>query len=99
MSCISWNCWGLGNLRAIHALNRLVLAKDLMVIFLCKTKSLKEHMERLKSQLNFDCLFSVPSKGSSGGLGAMWKEEANLSLQSYSNNHMDLDVGGVGKPN
>lgn len=56
-------------------------------------------MERLKSQLNFDCLFSVPSRGSSGGLCVMWKDEANLSLRSYSNNHLDFDVGRVGEPN
>lgn len=68
-----------------------------MVTFLCETKSSKEHMERLKSQLNFDCLFSVPSRGSSGDLCVMWKE-ANLSLWFSSSNHLDFDVGRVGKP-
>ncbi|XP_050116796.1 uncharacterized protein LOC126594492 [Malus sylvestris] len=53
-------------------------------------------MERLKSQLRFDVMFAVPSSGRSGGLCAMWKTEANLLLRSYSSNHIDLEVGGVG---
>lgn len=39
----------------------------------------------------------VPSSGRSGGLCAMWKEEAKISLHSYSSNHIDLEVGGVGE--
>lgn len=87
---------GLGNLRAIRALKRLVLFKDPAVIFLCETKSSREHMEKLKSQLQFQCVFTVPSSGRSGGLCVMWKEEVQISLRSYSSNHIDLEVGGVG---
>ena len=53
-------------------------------------------MEKLKSQLKFDFMFTVPSSGRSGGLCAMWKSDANLSLRSYSSNHIDFEVGGVG---
>lgn len=28
----------------------------------------------------------------------MWKEEANLSLRIYFNNHLDFKVGGLGDP-
>ncbi|KAM1944330.1 hypothetical protein ACFX15_012564 [Malus domestica] len=56
-------------------------------------------MERLKLQLRFDCSFIVSSRGSSGGLYAMWKDEANLLLRSYMNNHIDFEVGGVGELN
>ena len=96
MSCVSWNCRGLGNLRAIRALKRLVLFKDPMMIFLCDTKSSNECMERLKSQLNFDFVFTVPSSRRSVGLCAMWKGEMNMSLRSFSSNHIDLEVGGLG---
>lgn len=53
-------------------------------------------MENLKSQLQFDFIFTVPNRGRSCGLCAMWKDEANLSLRTYSNNHMDFEVGGLG---
>lgn len=99
MSCLSWNCRGLGNLHAIQALKRLVLSKDPMVVFLCEMNNSRDHMERLKLQLRFDCFFIVPSKGSSGGLCAIWKDEANLLLCSYLNNHFDFEVGGVRKLN
>lgn len=93
MSCLSWNCQGLGN-RRVHALKRLVLSRDPIVIFLCKTKSSVDYMERLKSQLKFNFMFTAPSRGRPRGLCAMWKEEANFSLRSYSHNHLDFEMGG-----
>lgn len=66
------------------------------MIFLCETKSSVAFMEKMKSRLQFDFIFSVPSRGRSGGLRVVWKEETNLSLRSYSQNHIDLEVGGLG---
>lgn len=68
-----------------------------MVIFLCKMKSSNEHMEKLKSQLRFDFVFTVSSSARFGGLCAMWKKEAKISLCSFSSKHIDLEVGGVGE--
>lgn len=96
MSSISWNCRGLGNFRAIRALKRLVLFKDPAVIFLCETTSSREHTDKLISQLQFQCVFTVPSSSRSGNLFVLWKEEAQTSLRSYSSNHIDLEVWGVG---
>lgn len=96
MSCTSWNCRGLGNLRAIRALKRLVLFKDPIVIFLCETKSSREHRGKLKSQLQFQYVFMVPSSGCSRGLCVMWMKEVRMSLRSYSSNHNILKVSGLG---
>ena len=93
MSCLSWNCRGLGNPRAVHALQRLISSQDPTVVFLCETKSNSRHMEHLRFKLNFDYCFSVDSRGSSGGLCVLWKDEIKLCLRSYSQNHIDFDVG------
>lgn len=53
-------------------------------------------MNKLKSQLSFDYIFSVPSRGRSGGLSVMWKKEAQLSLRTYSQNHVDFEVENIG---
>ena len=66
------------------------------LIFLCETKSSKEHMEKLKSHLHFQYVFTVSSSGRSGGLCVMWKKETQISLPSYSSNHIDLEVGEIG---
>lgn len=96
MSCLSWNCRALGNLRAVHVLQRLISNKDPTVVFLRETKSNVAHMERLMRKLNFDRSFTVASRGRSGGLYVLWKDEINLSLRTYSQNHIDMDVGGLG---
>lgn len=95
MSYLSWNCWGLRNLRIVHALQRLIISKDPMVVFLCGTKSHARHMEGLRIKLNFDRSFTVDNRGSFGGLYVLWKEELNLNLQSYSQNHVDFDVFAI----
>lgn len=34
-------------------------------------------------------MFAVSSKGRSGGLVMLWKDETNLHIQTYSPNHID----------
>lgn len=97
MSCLSWNCRGLGNPCAVQALQRLIFSKDPTIVFLCKTKSRVVCMERLRVKFQFDSSFSVASRGRSGGLCVFWEEETNLGFRSYSNNHIDLGVGGIGE--
>ena len=37
MSCLAWNCRGLGNLRTGRELGEIIWAKDPFVMFLAKT--------------------------------------------------------------
>ena len=96
MSYLSWNCWGLANLRTVHALQRFISSQDLTVVFLCKTKGNSCYMDRLRLKLNFDRSFTVDNRGNPGGLCVLWKNEINLCLRSYSQNHVDFDVGVPG---
>ena len=53
MSCLSWNCRGLGNLRAVHALQRLISSQDPTVVFLCETKSNSRYMDLFAFKVEF----------------------------------------------
>ena len=62
MNLLAWNCWGLGNRRAIDELGKIVQAKDPGIVFLSKTWSTKETMEQIKIKSNFDGLFTVTNE-------------------------------------
>lgn len=47
-------------------------------------------------KFNYDHSFTVDSRGNSRGFCVLWKVEIDLWLQSYSQHHIDFDVGVVG---
>ena len=47
MSCLSWNCRGLGNPQTVDELVTLVGKKDPNVVFLMETKSNVEAIEKV----------------------------------------------------
>jgi exonuclease III len=69
MSCLSWNCRGLGSASTVKELPRL--AKKIAQIVLCvlETQVHRARVEGLKGTLGFDNAFAVSSSGRSGGLG------------------------------
>ncbi|XP_074361140.1 uncharacterized protein LOC141701372 [Apium graveolens] len=73
MSCISWNCRGLGNPRTIRALNDL----------------LKDHNPELRVHFGFDSCFLVDKVGRSGGLAVLLKRSMQCEITGYSNHHID----------
>ena len=69
MSCLSWNCRGLGNAATVEELRDIVL-KSVAPNVLCVVET-QVHIARvdgLKSTLGYDNAFAVSSSGSSGGL-------------------------------
>ena len=55
-------------------------------------------MELLRVKLRFKYCFSVPSLGRSGGLALLWNDPAQLTVQSFSQNHIDSHIqvsGGI----
>ena len=78
MNLLAWNCWGLGNRRAVDELGEIIQVKDPEIVFLSETWSTKEHMKRIKLKLNFDGLFTVNNKARGGGLALMWKNSSNV---------------------
>ena len=94
MSLISWNCRGLGNLRTVKALQKVINKEDPAIVFLMETKSDLEWMGKVKEWCKFKHGFIVPSQGKSGGLAMLWREEVRLDIQTYSSSHIDAWVHG-----
>ncbi|GLT27861.1 hypothetical protein SLA2020_028310 [Shorea laevis] len=96
MSLFCWNCRGLGNPRAVRCLIELVGLKQPTVVFLCETLLDKRGMEKVRRRLGFTHCFVVDKVGRSGGLAVLWKSDTKLSLLSFSQNHIDMEVQGMG---
>ena len=94
MSLLSWNCQGLANPRIVKALEKVVNKEDPIIVFLMKTKSKRDWMEKLKEKCNMKHGLIIPSNGNSGGLAMMWKEEVKVDVKMYSHDHIDAWVDG-----
>jgi ribonuclease HI len=89
MICISWNCRGLGNQGTVQELAKLVRIKDPSVLFLSETWMDEDRLEGLRCRFNFSNKFVVKRINKGGGLVLFWKYDLNLSICSYSLNHID----------
>ena len=94
MNLLSWNCRGLGNLRTVRALQKVINKEDPAIVFLMETKSDLEWMLKVKEWCKFKNGLVVPCQGKSGGLTMIWKEEVKLDIQTYSSSHIDAWVKG-----
>ncbi|GLU08005.1 hypothetical protein SLE2022_249380 [Rubroshorea leprosula] len=52
-------------------------------------------MEKVRRRLGFKHCFIVDRVGHSGGLAMLWNLDIQLSLLSYSQNHIDMEVEGM----
>ncbi|XP_042939392.1 uncharacterized protein LOC122274417 [Carya illinoinensis] len=95
MSCLSWNCRGLGNPRTVNKLHLMVQNKSPKFVFLMETKSNRTKVEAVKRRLQFDNSFVVNSRGTSGGLAFLWKDDMEAEVVSYTQNHISLIVKGM----
>jgi exonuclease III len=92
MNILSWNCRGLGNLRTVQELRRLVKEKKPKIVFLMETKARAKRMEIVRSQLGFEHMLVVDSVGKSGGLALLWMSESGVEIQNYSRRHINATV-------
>ena len=63
MNALSWNCWGLGNLRTVRQLQEVIASEDPGLVFLMETKLSKEEMTKKKHTLGFTEGLVVASNG------------------------------------
>lgn len=99
MSCMSWNCCGLGNQTAIQVLVDLVHTKRPSVLFLMETYLNATGMEHIRIKLGFKGLFVVDNVGHRGGIAFLWRKELDLQVIGYSNNHIDTAISiDAGRP-
>jgi hypothetical protein len=92
MSLLSWNCRGLGNLRIVRDLCRMVKEKKPDLVFLMETKLPSLRMEFIRVRTGFDYMFVVDNMGRSGGLALMWRFELSVEIQNYSRRHINATV-------
>ena len=92
MNCLSWNCRGLGQTRAVLELIELVKKYGPTIVFLMETKAKDDVLKRLCSKLHFDNFFIVPRINTSGGLVLYWKNEVDLHVLNSSPMYIDAVV-------
>lgn len=95
MKNLSWNCMGLRNPRAVRALLRLIRIENFDLVFLMETRLKKDKAQAIKFKISFECYHNVGCSGNErervGGLILLWKEKIQISILSFSNNH----IGGL----
>ena len=84
MSCLAWNCRGLGNLRTGRELVEITRAKDPSVVFLAETLTDDARLEIVQRSIEFDHRWVVPREGRGGGLVLFWKSSINLNVVDSS---------------
>ena len=89
MSCLSWNCRGLGNPQTEAELADLVGKKDPKMVFLMETKVDKEVVQRISRKMQYPNFFIVPCHNKGGGLALLWKDDFMLDVLTSSDNHID----------
>ena len=69
MSCITWNCRGLGNAATVKELREIAKKFAPTVPCVVENQVHKARVKGLKGTLGYDNAFAVSSSGRSGGLG------------------------------
>lgn len=97
MSCLVWNCRGLGNPAAVRNLVWLIKHKSPTLVFLMETKLLALDWKLLLSNLNYDAHFIVncdmtDGGGRKGGLCLLWKEVFEVRILSSSLHHINASI-------
>uniref|UniRef100_A0A2N9IFR8 Uncharacterized protein n=1 Tax=Fagus sylvatica TaxID=28930 RepID=A0A2N9IFR8_FAGSY len=92
MSCLFWNCRGLGNPATVQELTIMVRQKDPLALFISETKLDVHKLEILRCYWGFGGKLVVPSRGQSGGLVLFWRRGVSVTVSSYSHHHIDAVV-------
>lgn len=92
MSIVIWNARGLGGRRAFLLLQQLVVDLKPLLLFVSEARISTRTACNWLSLLNFNSVFGVDPKGTKGGLLLFWNKEMDVSLRSYSSNHIDVNI-------
>lgn len=78
--------------RALILLKQLVDDLRPLLLFVCEFKVNGKVARTWLAELHFDSVFAIDARGSNGGLLLFWSNKINVSLCSYSVNHIDVNV-------
>jgi len=99
MNIISWNCRGLGNVKAVPSLKDLIRVYKSDIVILIETLVDSNKISDLCYILGFENHFSVDQIGQSGGLAILWRNNINCSLLNYSQNFINMAISDPIKGN
>ena len=89
MSILVWNCRGLENLRTRKELEVVIRAKVPSGVFIAETWADEARLQQIKWNIEFNNLFFVERNNKGGGLALFWRNSVDLSVDSFSPNHID----------
>lgn len=92
MSFLVWNYHGLGNLRIGKELEVVVRAKDPSVVFIVEIWANEIRLKEVQWNLDFENIFFVERKNRGGGLALYWRNSIDLSIDTFSKNHIDAII-------
>jgi len=96
MSCLAWNCRGLGNLRTVRALKKLLFDKDPGCVFLSETRKKDSEMNYFRNMHGYTNVFAVSCIGEgrrrAGVQALLWKHDIEVDIKSFSKNHIDFFI-------
>lgn len=81
MSCLGFNCRGLGNPSLVSSLKELVRREAPSILFLCETKLSGSEMATVINKFSLYEGVAVDSRGRVGGLALLWKKSLKLELK------------------
>ncbi len=87
-----WNCRELGIPGTVQELSRLVREKDPLVLFVVESRLDKARLEVLHCQFHFSSKLVVPRREQGEGLVMFWKQEAHVSIKSFSHHHINAII-------
>jgi hypothetical protein len=99
MSCLGWNCRGIGNAATVRELSVLLRTHSSQLVFLCETRQKSDRVRRLRHRLGLRGFFGVDSEGMSGGLALFWHETIYVDIKDSSLRFIDAHIRlGQGQP-
>ena len=63
-----------------------------MIVFLAETWTDKDRLVQVQRRIDFKNMLEVPQRNKVGGLVIFWKEDFDLSSETFSPNHIDSTI-------
>ena len=92
MSCLAWNCYGLGNLCTRKELVEIIRAKDPSIIFLAETLTDEVRLDMIQRNIEFDHQWVVQRGGRRGGLVHFLRSSVNLKVEGSHKCYIDATI-------
>ena len=96
MSCIKWNCRGLGNAATVKELREIAKKCAPTVLCVIETQVNKARVEGLKGTLGYDNAFVVSISGRGEGLGLYWNKNTKVEILPFFQYHIDSIISENG---